>query len=161
MRVFWACVRIVWNGFDEYSGFASIMGALSRSTSLTVPMRESDVISASRTYKACFLWFLLRGIPLPLPICPAFVLFGVLAVGLSASRVLPLVVADFSPWSNAEIAAWIVSKPPPTCSFCFFLKRRIWIFEYGDLADCTPVAMFSTHREWDLRTLAINECLAL
>ena len=114
------------------------MVALSRSISL--PMRKSDANSASsRTYKARFRWSFLRGIPLPLPIWPAFVLFCVLAVGSSTSRVLPPAGVEFSPWSNAEIAAWMVSKPPPTCSFCLFLKRRIWVFEYGDFTDWTPV----------------------
>jgi len=90
------------------------------------------------TYSARFLWFRLRGILFPSPICPGFCFTFGCADSVATSSVFSPSPSGAALLSKAEITAWMASRPPPTCSCCFLLNRRCWVLEYGERVDCSP-----------------------
>lgn len=80
-----------------------------------------------------FLWALVRGTPLPLPIRLVAVC---LAIDDGATVSGPLADSRDGSFScKADKARPMSAIPPPICSRIFLLKRRRCAFEYGDTED--------------------------
>ena len=143
-KVFCACVRMVWNGFVEYSGLVRIIGMRNRSICLSNG-KVSTVHDLRQTrpwfhvtYSARFLSDFVNGAPLPSPIRPCWSLLSRSSAMVFFSCEMDCCTAAGISESRADIAVLISFKPPATCSFALRFKRRSCDLEYGEREDSSP-----------------------